>query len=146
MVQRRGLQEHVIIHHELWPAQELPGLIRTADLGIVPYRNDTFSDGLLPTKLMEYAALGLPCVGARTSAIESYFGDTMTALFEPGDLDALVDCLRKLYNSPQRMAELAKGTQRFNERYNWTKIGSDYVRLVESLAGKTSPALSRSIA
>ena len=133
MVQELHLNNHVAIYNEMRPAQELPEIIRAADLGIVPYRNDAFTDGLLPTKLMEYAALGLPAIAARTTAIETYFGNTMVELFEPGNVDDLAGRIRNLYQSPKRLAELAQGSRKFNERYNWTKIGAEYVALVEHL-------------
>jgi glycosyltransferase involved in cell wall biosynthesis len=132
MIQELGLGRHVTVD---WfrIAEELPGVIRSADLGVVPYRNDVFTDGLLPTKLMEYAALGLPAIAARTTAIEAYFKDTMVGFFEPGDVDDLVRCIRMLYKNPERLAELAQGCQKFNQRYNWSKIGAEYVALVEHL-------------
>jgi glycosyltransferase involved in cell wall biosynthesis len=132
MTQELGLNSHVTIGKPRL-AEELPELIRTANVGIVPYRNDVFTDGLLPTKLMEYAALGLPAIAARTTAIEAYFSDTMVEFFEPGDVDDLVRCIRMLYKNPERLAELAQGTKKFNQEYNWSKIGAEYVALVERL-------------
>jgi glycosyltransferase involved in cell wall biosynthesis len=134
MTREFGLDKHVTIHRELRPAEELPEIIGAADAGIVPYRNDIFTDGLLPTKLMEYAALGLPAIAARTTAIEAHFRDTMVEFFEPGDVDDLARCIRMLYKNPERLAELSKGSKKFNERYNWAKIGAEYVALVEWLA------------
>jgi glycosyltransferase involved in cell wall biosynthesis len=133
LIQELGLEEHVTLRHELCPAEELPTVIRAADVGIVPYRNDVFTDGLLPTKLMEYAALGVPAIAARTTAIEVYFSDTMVEFFEPNDVDDLARCIRALYGNPQRLAELRDGCERFNQRYNWTRIGAEYVALVERL-------------
>lgn len=136
MKQSLRLNGQVTIYDELRPAEELPGIIRAADVGIVPYRNDPFTDGLLPTKLMEYAALGVPAIAARTTAIESYFGDTMVALFEPGDAADLARCIRELAQCQERVDVLAQGTKTFNERYNWTRLGAAYVALVEQLGGR----------
>lgn len=133
MTQELDLGNHVTIHNELRPAEELPEIIRAADVGIVPYRNDVFTDGLLPTKLMEYAALGLPAIASRTTAIEGYFSDTMVEFFEPGDVGDLAHCIRVLYDNPERLAALAQGGKKFNQRYNWSKIGAEYVALVERL-------------
>lgn len=134
MIQGLDLNRHVTIN-EPRPVEDLAEIIWTADVGVVPYRNDVFTDALLPTKLMEYAALGLPAIAARTTAIESYFDDTMVEFFEPGDVDDLARSIRTLYNSPERRAELAKGSEKFNRRYNWTKIGAEYVAIVERLNG-----------
>lgn len=128
-----GLNDQVTLRWGFLPAEDLPTIILNADAGIVPYRNDPFTDGLVPTKLMEYAALGLPCIAARTTAIEAYFSGAMVEFFEPDDLDGLVRCIRLLYNNPERMVELRDGSQKFNEQYNWTKIGTEYVALVDRL-------------
>jgi glycosyltransferase involved in cell wall biosynthesis len=134
MIQERSLDNHVTIYHGMRPAEELPEIIQAADVGIVPYRNDVFTDGLLPTKLMEYAALGLPAIAARTTAIEAYFKDTMAEFFEPGDVDDLARCIHRLFRNPERLTELAQGSKKFNQRYNWAKLGAEYVALVEGLS------------
>jgi glycosyltransferase involved in cell wall biosynthesis len=133
MTRELDLGNHVTIYDKLRPAEELPEIIWTADVGIVPYRNDAFTDGLLPTKLMEYAALGVPAIAARTSAIKAYFSDTMVEFFEPGDADDLARCICRLYKNRERLAELAQGCRKFNQRYNWNKIGAEYVAFVERL-------------
>jgi len=115
------------------PAEQLPPLIAAADVGIVPYRNDVFTDSLLPTKLMEYAAMGLPSIVARTSAIAAYFDETMVQFFTPGDVEDLARCILALYSDRKRLAQLAQGAEKFNQCYNWTKFGAEYVALVERL-------------
>ena len=132
MVEERNLAEYVSIE-SLHLVEELPDIIRSCDLGVVPYQNDVFTDGLLPTKLMEYAALGLPAVASRTTAIQAYFSDTMTEFFEPGSVDDLAGHIRYLHSNPERLAELSRGSQKFNQRYNWTKVGAEYVTLVEQV-------------
>ena len=129
-----GLEEFVTIYDELRPAEELPGIIQQADLGIVPYRNDVFTDGLLPTKLMEYAAMGLPSIASSTTAMQLYFSNMMVEFFEPGDVEGLADCIQKLYAAPQRMAVLRAGCALFNEHYNWEKLGAEYALLVDQLS------------
>ena len=117
MTEELGLSEHIAFE-EGRMADKLPAIIRTANLGVVAYRNDVFTDSLLPTKLMEYAAMGMPAIAARTTAIEATFGGTNVALFEPGDVEDLARCMRMLHDSPQRLADLARGSARFNEQYN----------------------------
>ncbi|MCL5959907.1 MAG: glycosyltransferase family 4 protein [Chloroflexi bacterium] len=138
MVRSLKLEDHVTIHNGLRPLEELPAIIGAADVGIVPYRNDVFTDGIVPTKLMEYVALGLPCVAARTSAIEAYF-DSVVELFEPGDAADLARRILALHRSPERLKELSQACQGFQQQYNWAKIGAEYVALVEWLAGRAEP-------
>lgn len=130
-----GLERNVMIRNDIRPLEELTGIIQESDLGVVPYRNDVFTDGLLPTKLMEYLAMGLPCIAARTTAIERYFGSAVE-LFEPGDAGDLARRITKLHNSPERRKELSQACKGFQARYNWASIGADYVSLVEKLGSQ----------
>lgn len=132
MVDDLGLQEHVSIE-PLRLAEDLPEIIHSCDLGVVPYRSDVFTDGLVPTKLMEYAAMEFPAIAARTTTIQAYFRDTNVEFFEPGNLDDLVRCIMKLYHDPDRLVELTLGSKKFNQRYNWAKIGDEYISLVDRL-------------
>jgi glycosyltransferase involved in cell wall biosynthesis len=132
LVEQLQLQEYVTIE----PArlvEELQEILLSCDLGVVPYLNDVFTDGLLPTKLMEYAALELPAVAARTTTIWSYFNDSNVEFFEPGDLDDLTRCIKNLYLNPDRLAVLAHRSGNFNKRYCWSMISEMYVSLVKQL-------------
>jgi glycosyltransferase involved in cell wall biosynthesis len=128
------LREDHIEFRPIVPAEQLPPLVAAANAGVVPYRNDVFTDSLLPTKLMEYAAMGLPCIVARTSAISDYFDKTMVQFFTPGDVDELAHCILLLYRDRSRLAHLRQGIRAFNERYSWVVAGGEYVHLVDRLA------------
>lgn len=128
-----GVQDVVELRDELVLAEDLPPLLAAADVGLAPYRDDVFTDGLLPTKLMEYAVMGLPCIAGRTTAIEAEFGDTFVAFFRPGDADDLARRIRELHRDPGLRARLAAGTERFTARANWAEVGARYVELVERL-------------
>lgn len=134
MVEELGLADRVTIG-ALVPAEQLPALIAAADLGVVPYRDDPFTDELLPTKLMEYAALGLPTIASRTTAIASCFDAAMVQFVPPGDAPALARAIVALHHDRARLAALGSAIQRFNERYSWRGQAADYVRLVDALAG-----------
>jgi len=129
-----NLREHVHFSTRFVPTSELPKLIRRADVGVVPYRRDVFTDGILPTKLMEYVALGVPAIAARTPAIAAYFDETMVQFFTPGDPDDLARCILALHSDRKRLAQLAQGAEKFNQRYNWPAHSAEYVRLVDQLA------------
>lgn len=132
MVEELELREHVRIG-DVVPAEQLPTLICGADVGVVPYRSDIFTDELLPTKLMEYAALGVPAVASRTTAIASCFDETMVQFCAPGDADDLARCIVSLHRDRRRLAQLAAGIRKFNDRYNWPSQAAGYVRLVDAL-------------
>jgi glycosyltransferase involved in cell wall biosynthesis len=138
LVRELRLDGHVDLQDRLLPAEALPEVIAAADLGVVPYRDDVFTDGLVPTKLLEYAAMALPCVAARTTAIETTFGDSVVAYSAPGDVEALACTIRELWQDPAAAERLAAGSRRFTERHSWARAGRDYASLVASLSGRAA--------
>lgn len=135
LVQTLNLTDHVHVNGGVSPEQ-LPSLITAADLAVVPYTNDTFTDELVPTKLIEYAALGVPAIAARTTAIACYFDETMVQFFTPGNVNELAQAILSLYQDRAHLAELAVAIQKFTQRYNWATHKLEYIKLVEQLADK----------
>ncbi len=131
LAQELNLTEHVEISQTLLPASELPPLLQQADVGIVPNRSNIFTDGLLPTKLMEYVALGTPVIAARTPTITTYFDDQMVQFFEPGDVEDLTRCILQLCHDQARLKELAQNADQFNHQYSWEKVAANYVMLID---------------
>ncbi len=140
LVGELGLDGRVSVSDTMRPAEALPAIIAAADVGVVPNRSNTFTDGILPTKLLEYVAMGLPVVASRTPGVAAYFGDDAVEFFPPGDHRALADALRRLHADPARRAELRRGGAAFNEGYDWPRHGAQYVQLVEGLARTTEGA------
>lgn len=133
-----NLQDIVTFSTRLLPMAELPKLIAAADVGLVPYRRDPFTDGILPTKLMEYAAMELPAIAVRTPVIEAYFTPEMLEVFEANDVQALAAAIIRLGQDAPRRAELKRQIQKFSERYNWKKQRAEYLALVSRLAGRAT--------
>ncbi len=119
--------------HGFVATEMIPGVLAKADLGIVPMREDIFTDGLLPTKLMELANAGVPAVAARTKTTASYFAEDMVAYFTPGDVDELAAQVTTLYRDPARARSLACNAAEFGARHNWPCERATYLALVERL-------------
>ncbi len=127
-----NLEKHLNFE-QFVPVEQLPARILAADLAVVPYCNDVFTDELLPTKLMEYAVLGIPTIASRTTGISAYFDETMVQFFTPGDVDDLARCILKLHRDRTQLATLAQGIQKFDKQYNWRTQSLNYVHLVDQL-------------
>lgn len=128
-----GLDEVVAFSTTRLPTRELPRLIASADIGVVPYRNDLFTDGILPTKLMEYAYFGVPSVVSRSSAVEHYFGSDAVEYCEPGDEESLRQALERLARDRDRREELGRRIRQFATTYRWEDEAVRYCAVVESL-------------
>lgn len=129
-----GLDDIVYFHGQHVPLADLPRLLIQADLAVVPNLSNPFTDYVLPTKLMEYAAIGVPAVVARTPVVSQYFDDEMVAYFAPGDDADLARHIDALALDPTQRRALARTAhQRFTQRYNWTALKQSYYALVDAL-------------
>jgi len=134
MVAEMGLEDFVYFSRDFVATKELAKRIKAVHLGIVPYRDGLFTGTILPTKLMEYAALGVPAIAARTSTIAAHFDDTMVEFFTPGDAVELARCIQRLFRDRDRLAELGRNITKFYERYPWSEQSLNYLNLVERVA------------
>ena len=128
-----GLEDCVEFSQQVVHVSKLPHLIEQAHVGVVPNRNDLFTGELLPTKLMEYVALGTPVIAARTRTISTYFDDSMVMFFRPDDADDLANCILTLHQHREKLESLAHNADKFNQKYNWAKVSAEYVALVDRL-------------
>ena len=133
LVEELGLQDHVYFSTEFVAIEELPDLVRRADVGVVSYRRDVFTDGILPTKVMEYIALGMPVVAARSPVMDSYFDDSQIQFFTPESVDDMAKAIIELYKDKQRQLDLVEACKRFKAEYGWDKVSADYVALIDRL-------------
>jgi len=133
LTERLEVTANVQFSTQYVPTRELPQLIGNAHAGIVPYRRDIFTDGILPTKMMEYAALGVPVVAARTTAITAYFDPEMVQFFTSEDVPDLAHSIMLLFKDRNRLAQYARNIEKFNQRYNWKTVAAQYVEVVDRL-------------
>lgn len=127
------LDPYVVFSTQYMPIADLPKLIGKAHVGLVPYRQDIFTDGILPTKMMEYVAVGIPVVAARTAAISAYFDENMVRYFTPGDVNDLANSILSLYLNQDLIKQLPINADQFSQRYNWKQMAGFYVESVERL-------------
>ncbi|HET9587364.1 MAG TPA: glycosyltransferase [Anaerolineales bacterium] len=114
-----------------------PGPDPRGQCRIIPNRSDLFTAELLPTKLLEYVALHVPVIAARTPGIETYFDENMVQFFKPEDVNALRDAIIYFYESREQREQLAKASARFNHKYSWSNIAGQYLAVVQSLANSS---------
>lgn len=97
------------------PRAELPALLRTADVFVVPSRWPDPS----PLTVGEALASGLPVIASRIGGIPGAVGDA-GILVPPDDPAALADALRELIDDGARRAALAKTARARAEARDWS--------------------------
>ena len=133
LVGELDLTDCVSISDGWLPKEELVPVILNADMGIVPTLNDDFTKYMLPTKLLEYVALGIPVICSRTQTVEAYFDDSMIQYVEPADANDLAERILDLYRNPGKRGMLTANAERFNRDYSWEVHKQRYYRLIDDL-------------
>ncbi len=135
LIAELGVAKWVHLNDQFVPTEKIPEIIASVDVGVVPNRKNSFTDEILPTKLLELVAMGKPAVVARTRGVEAYFDDSMVQFFEPGNEKDLARALLALYHQPELRERLVANAERFNREYNWRKVKMTYLNVIDTLVG-----------
>ncbi len=132
LVAELNLQDRVIFK-DMIPIEELPNVLRTADLGLVPNRESSATHLMLPVKLLEFAMMGIPAIAPRLKTVEYYFGDGAVRFFKPGDINDLADAIELLYRSPELRRAYAEKARKVVDRISWPNQRSEFYRAIDSV-------------
>jgi glycosyltransferase involved in cell wall biosynthesis len=135
IVERTGAGDRVHLNGPV-PIDALPGLIAAADIGVVPSLPEPYMQYSLSTKLLEYAAMGIPIVASDLPTFRAHFTDEAIRFVPGGDPHALAAALRELAADPVGTARMGAEAHRQAERYGWSEQARRYLEIVERLAGR----------
>lgn len=102
------------------PLTEMAAIIARAWVGAQPHRDDELMHYCFSTKILEWGALGLPVVCAKTPAFTASFGDDEIRYIRPADLDELCAALREIHADPEAAAARAARLKRAVQRFDWS--------------------------
>ncbi len=116
------------------PPDQIPSLLLAADVGIYPALKDIHMNVATPTKVLEYAAMGLPIVSSRLNMVEEMFGESAVMFFEPGNEKQFAQCIIRLFENPAIGIEMVKNMdQIFVRKHSWKNEFNSYFELLGRL-------------
>lgn len=121
------------------PLELLPADLASATIGLAPYRASAATHLMLPVKLLEYAALGIPTVCARLRTVQRYFGEGALEYFELGDANGLADAIQRLNSDPVRRMEIADRAWRISVDLGWEEQRGRLFEAIDSVLLATRP-------
>jgi glycosyltransferase involved in cell wall biosynthesis len=127
--------EEVVVCRGWVPVERLPDELADVDIGVVGNRLSTerHRNWMLPHKMLEYAALGIPTIAPRLSVISHYFDASNSVLYTPDDAADMARAIADIYHHPERLQELRRGLAEFNARHNWPDTQRRYLGLLADL-------------
>ena len=132
LVRRLDLDD-IVTFHGFLSVQEVARFVASADLGVVPNHVNEATHFMLPVKLLEYAAMGVPVIAARLEAVEYYFGSDAVRYFKSGDAADLALAIEELYRRPEVAAALVRKGRKAIEAISWDKQCKDYYEALDSV-------------
>ncbi len=137
LIGRLELADRVHLHGRV-PIEELPRRIADADLGVVPSRPEPYLQLSLSTKLLEYAAMGLPAIASDLATFRAHLGPDAISYVPGGDPDALAGAIAAAAASPERFEAMGREARRQAAPYAWGRQKEAYLGVVERLVSRST--------
>lgn len=135
LIRHRGLSDRITLTG-LIPLEQVAVTMARVDLGVVPKRSDSFGNEAFSTKIMEFMAMGVPVLAARTRVDEYYFNDQLIQFFESGNVQDLAAKMLELVENPERREQLRNNCNEFISHNNWGVRQQEYLGLVDRLIAR----------
>ena len=103
------------------PIEAVIQRIADADVGVVPNELSDYTSSMLPVKLTEYAALGIPAVATALPLVKLYFGPRRAEMIDASDPRLISDALIRLASDPERRHTIADGAREFVREHAWSR-------------------------
>ena len=131
-IARTGAGDRVTLHGRV-PMDDLPALLAGADVGLVPSIDEPYLGYSLSTKLLEYAAMGVPIVATDLATFRHHFTDAAIRFVPGGDPLALAAAIEGLVVDPRGTVEMGLRAQEEVAAYDWERQKAVYRSIVDRL-------------
>jgi glycosyltransferase involved in cell wall biosynthesis len=133
-IARSGIGDRIHLNGRV-PIDDLPALLAGSDIGLVPSRPEPYLQYSLSTKLLEYAAMGVPIIATDLATFRAHFSDEAIRYVPGADAPALAAGIRELAADPAAASRLGAEARRQAAAYAWEVQAARYVAIVERLIG-----------
>jgi glycosyltransferase involved in cell wall biosynthesis len=122
--------------------REVPAVIASADVGLVPYENVGRNHYLAsPSKLFHYIQAELPIACSDFPFLRQIVIDTGAGLgFDPADPESIARAIRGITSDPQRQAQARAATAALKRRYCWEREEERFLEIYGELAAAGATA------
>ena len=121
------------------PYEEMPRILSTADIVIVPFPNNEISHAASPLKLFEGMAMEKPIIASRVSGIEEIISDGENGLLaDPENINEWIEKMEILVNSENLSAIIGKNARKtVEEKFDWSILALQYESVLKEVIQKS---------
>ena len=113
----------------LLPAERVAELISESNVGVVAIQHPY----MLPSKLFEYMAVGIPTVSSSIDFIKSMCPNGEVSFFAPGDEAELAKQLISLYENPSKRLQIVEQADKMYDGLRWSIMKERYIGVYHGL-------------
>jgi glycosyltransferase involved in cell wall biosynthesis len=119
--------------HEPVAYEDVPGVLRTFTLGVIPFRFDALTRGVNPNKMYEYLAMGLPVVASRFSTEVMRYPDVVETADTADEFVSACEAFVSLVADGSSLAAHRERAVEIAAGNDWAAIASRFWEGVEAL-------------
>uniref|UniRef100_UPI0033E87ADF glycosyltransferase n=1 Tax=Actinoplanes philippinensis TaxID=35752 RepID=UPI0033E87ADF len=142
-VTRLGLTDVVELPERSLPVPEVVGRLEGVHIGLVPSKLDPWTNAVLPTKLLEYATLGIPAISFRNPVIDSVFTAEEVMFADPATPDTLYEAMLAVVRDVEGARRRAAAASTVVEGIAWQRQKEVYLDLVDRMTSRRKPHVPR---
>ncbi len=128
-----GVGDSVSFSNRYLPIEEALRAVAGTDCGIISNRPSEINRFILPNKLFEYVALGIPVVSARLETVAAHFDDDDLTFCRPGDPASLADAIAWVMDERAAAMQKSVRAQARAELYRWDRSRISYLDVLREL-------------
>ncbi len=128
-----GVGDSVSFSNRYLPIEEALMAVAGSDCGIISNRPSEINRFILPNKLFEYIALGIPVVSARLETVAAHFDDDDVTFCRPGDPASLAGAIAWVMDERAAAMQKSVRAQARAELYRWDRSRISYLDVLHDL-------------
>jgi len=125
--------EKNVIFEELVPYYEVGNRLKSADVGIVLSENTEYSNFGIPTKIFEYAAVGLPVIVTNLASVNSAFRDCSMIFVDPDNTSQIANEIIRISTNSESRKILARNARADLEKISYQVMVKRYINLIDKI-------------
>jgi glycosyltransferase involved in cell wall biosynthesis len=120
----------------VYPVTAMAEQIDRVHLGVAPNALDVWTADVLPTKLLEYAVMGIPSISFRNPVVSRYFPDDAVTYVDPADRETLAAAMLALARDPERARKQAERATEVMAELAWARQKEIYLGVVDRMVAR----------
>jgi glycosyltransferase involved in cell wall biosynthesis len=128
-----GVGDSISFSNRYLPIAEALRAVAGTDCGIISNRPSEINRFILPNKLFEYVALGIPVVSARLETVAAHFDEDDLTFCKPGDPASLAGAIGWVMDERAAAMQKSVRAQARAERYRWDRSRLAYLEALHDM-------------